>query len=301
MAPRKTGPQRTGRSGRKSPVKTKRAPFAAIFWMVIIIFLISIFFILLLPMAKKGISIPRPKLTEQPAPQEPDDQKPVIIEPVAPKPNAQPEKPPEKPPAPVVKDTPPEKPPAPVVKDTLPEKPPTPVVKDTPPEKPPAPAPPQPKPPQPVQPPPVSQPERKPVETRDRTIYFMQERNDGADLRLTQVSRKIAVSNSPLLDCINALLAGPSAEESKRGLVSCIPDNSRLISAEVVNNTAILNFNEEFRYNVYGREDSAAQLKQIVWTATEFSNIHNVQIKINGKIVDFLVEGVSIKNPIGRN
>jgi spore germination protein GerM len=66
------------------------------------------------------------------------------------------------------------------------------------------------------------------------------------------------------------------------------------------NDTAILNFNEEFRYNSYGREDSIAQLRQIVWTATEFRNVNNVQIEIDGKIVDFLTEGVSIRNPIKR-
>jgi spore germination protein GerM len=149
-------------------------------------------------------------------------------------------------------------------------------------------------------PPPASQPEKKPPETRDRTVYFIQEGNGGADLQLAKVTRKLEVSNSPLLDCLNALLAGPSAEEKRRGLISCIPPKSRLISARVVSNTVILNFNEEFRYNTQGREDSIAQLRQIIWTATEFPNINDVQIQIDGKTVDFLTEGVSIRNPIKR-
>jgi len=106
---------------------------------------------------------------------------------------------------------------------------------------------------------------------------------------LVKVNRKLAVSDSPLLDSLNALLDGPTAEEKNRGFINFIPQNSRIISAQVINNTVFLNFNEEFRYNTFGREGGAAQLKQIVWTATEFPNVHNVQIQIEGKTVDFLM------------
>ena len=125
-------------------------------------------------------------------------------------------------------------------------------------------------------------------------------REGGGDLTLAKTTRKLAVSNSPLIDCVNALLAGPSAEERNRGLTSFIPPNTRLLSARVVDNTVHLNFNEAFRYNTFGREGCAAQLKQIVWTATEFPNVQNVQIEIEGKIVDFLIEGIAIRSPIGR-
>ena len=128
----------------------------------------------------------------------------------------------------------------------------------------------------------------------------MQEAEGSADLPLVKVTRKLEVSDSPLHDSLNALLAGPVAGESNRGLTSFIPPNTRLLSAEVKNNTAFLNFNEAFRYNTLGREGSAAQLKQIVWTATEFPTVHNVQIQIEGQIVDFLTEGITIRNPIGR-
>jgi spore germination protein GerM len=140
----------------------------------------------------------------------------------------------------------------------------------------------------------------KPVETRDRSIYFMQETKGGADLLLIKANRKLAVSNSPLIDSINALLAGPNADEKKRGLISFIPPNTRLLSARVSGSTVYLNFNEEFRYNTLGREGGEAQLKQIIWTATEFPNVNNVQIQIDGNTVDFLMEGIMIRNPIGR-
>ena len=140
----------------------------------------------------------------------------------------------------------------------------------------------------------------KPAETRDRGVYFMQAGGGGSELLLSKVNRKLKVSDSPLLDSLNALLAGPTAEERGNGLVNMVPTNTRIISALVRGNTAYLNLNEEFRYNTYGREGSAAALRQIVWTATEFPNVQDVQIQIEGKIVDFLTEGVMIGSPLGR-
>jgi spore germination protein GerM len=304
MAVRKTGVQRTRNSGKKSSEKDDRAPVSMIFWVLFFIILITAFFALL-PKVKKGVNtLPKNITTEQPAPE-----KAPIDEPPADKPPAAPvkEKPKEKDPtkkAPVDKPsaekTPADKPPAAPVKETPKEKePPKKAPVDKPPESPPS----QPKAQQPASQQPASRPAEKPVEkpaeTRDRTVYFM--RDDDGDLLLTKVNRKLKVSDSPLLDCLNALLAGPTAEEKNRGLVNFVPSGARLISAQVRQNTVYLNFNEEFRYNTLGREGCAAQLKQIVWTATEFPNVHDVQIQIEGKTVEFLMEGVMIRNPIGRN
>jgi spore germination protein GerM len=259
-------------------------PVSMVFWILFLIVLIITFFIML-PIARRGIST-----IELPA----------IPPPSAPEEIAKPEKPPAvKPAPPTPVEKPAEKPPTTPAKDPASER--------TPPEKPVEQPPVQtaPKPPAPQQPasqpstPAASPPATQPAETRDRSIYFMQE-SDGAELRLVKVNRKLAVSNSPLIDCLNALLAGPTAEERRRGLISCVPPNTRLISARVNNNTVILNFNEEFRYITLGREGAAAQLQQIVWTATEFPNVQNVQIQIEGSTVDFLTEGVMIRNPIGR-
>jgi spore germination protein GerM len=101
-------------------------------------------------------------------------------------------------------------------------------------------------------------------------------------------------------DSLNALLAGPSAEEKRRGLLSLIPANTRILSATVRGSTAYISFSEEFQYNTYGVEGYAAQLNQIVWTVTEFPNIQDVQILIEGRRVDYLGEGIWIGSPIRR-
>ena len=129
----------------------------------------------------------------------------------------------------------------------------------------------------------------------------MRTERGGAELRLVLTNRSLRVSNTPLQDSLNALLSGPTAEERNSGLLSFIPSGARMISDPVIRgNTAHLNFNEEFRYNTSGREGCIAQVQQIVWTATEFPNVHNVQFLIEGRVVDFLSEGVMIGSPIGR-
>ena len=101
-------------------------------------------------------------------------------------------------------------------------------------------------------------------------------------------------------DVLNALLSGPSAEELNRGVVNLIPQNTRMLSAIVRGNTAYINFSEDFLFTTFGVEGYVAQLRQIVWTVTEFQNIHDVQILIEGRRMDYLGEGIWIGSPISR-
>jgi hypothetical protein len=276
MAVRKTGSRKTTtrRTTKKSPLKSaskskrNRAPTSAAFWAFLIIVIIIAFF-MLLSVIKRGLTItPKTTETEQqqeqvgitaqpnPPPPKPPEQKPVVSE-QTPQPKP-PEKEPEK--APNTKPQEPEKKPQT-------EKPATSI--------------------------PVSTPPVKPVETRDRSIYLLQE----STKMLVKVNRNF---NATLTDSINALLAGPTPDEIMRGIGSFVPEGSRLLKAEVKGSTARLSFNQEFRYNQRGREGCDAQIKQIVWTATEFPNVQDVQFLIDGEEVDFLSEGVVIRNPISR-
>jgi spore germination protein GerM len=247
-----------------------------VFWILFFIILIVAFFVLL-PKVKKAGSDQSQTTTEQPTPQRPPDTTPPDQSPPPPPPQRQ--------------DTTVETPTREPVQETAsPERP---VGQTTPqPER------------QTITTPPTtanqSPPVSPPVETRDRSIYFIQETRGGAELIPVKVTRKIPVSDSPLLDCLNALLAGPTAEEQRRGIIDCMPPGTRVISALVRGNTAYINFNEQFQYNTGGREDYAAQIKQIVWTATEFPNVHDVQMLIEGSIVNYLGEGIRIGSPLRR-
>lgn len=156
--------------------------------------------------------------------------------------------------------------------------------------------------PSPVEP--VDKPITSPMEqikaTRVAVLYFIRVDDDGT-LSRQEAKRTVGASDSPMTDALEALMAGPSADELGRGLISLIPSEARLLSAQVRGSTAYLNFNEAFMYNRYGIEGYAGQLKQIVYTATNFSTVKDVQILIDGQTRDYLGgDGVYIGKPLSR-
>jgi germination protein M len=117
-----------------------------------------------------------------------------------------------------------------------------------------------------------------------------------------EVRRMIPVSDSPLTDAVNALIAGPSEGEIRSGLVSLVPRGTKLLGITLRGSTAIINLSDAFMYNHYGNEGFSAQLKQIVYTATSFPSVQDVQILVEGKAKDYLGgEGVYIGKPLSRN
>jgi len=140
-----------------------------------------------------------------------------------------------------------------------------------------------------------------PLKKRAALLYFVRIDDDGIIVR-QEVTRQIAASDQPLTDALAALLGGPSEEEIRRHLLSLIPEGTKLLSVQVRGSTAFLNFNEAFMYNHYGIEGYAGQLKQVVYTATAFSSVQDVQILIEGERHDYLGgEGVYIGKPLSRN
>jgi len=131
-------------------------------------------------------------------------------------------------------------------------------------------------------------------------MYFINVDRDGSILR-AKVNRSLPVTDSPLTDTLSALLAGPVMEERQKGLISLIPDGTRIMNATVRGNTAYINFNEDFQFNTYGVEGYAGSLRQVVWTATEFPNVRDVQILIEGRRIDYLGEGIWIGSPVNRD
>ncbi len=139
-----------------------------------------------------------------------------------------------------------------------------------------------------------------PSRTREARLFYVKVNTEG-QITLKGISRSVQYSSSPLTETINSLLGGPSSDEINKGSLTLIPEGTRLLSARVEGNTAFLNFNEAFRFNSLGREGYLAQLKQIVYTATEFSNIDYVQILIEGDIKEYLGgEGMFIGDPLSR-
>ena len=145
-------------------------------------------------------------------------------------------------------------------------------------------------------------PAKPPAETpalRDRTLYFTRVDSDGVILR-EKTLRRFPVSDTPMVDALRALISGPSPAEKNSGLLSLIPEKTKILQATVRGSTAYISFSEDFQFNVYGVEGYAASLRQIVWTVTEFPNVADVQILIEGRWVDYLGEGIWIGSPVSR-
>jgi germination protein M len=141
---------------------------------------------------------------------------------------------------------------------------------------------------------------RKP-NLRNAKIYFVKVNNDST-ITLTGIIRPVYYDDSPLKETLLTLLSGQTTTEINQGLLTMIPDGTELVNVYVRENTAFIDFSDDFSFNKLGNEGLHAQLKQVVYTATEFNNISNVQILINGQIKEYLSsEGIYIGEPLSRD
>jgi spore germination protein GerM len=140
----------------------------------------------------------------------------------------------------------------------------------------------------------------KPV-IRKARLYFASVDAAGK-IHLKSVIRPIPSSDSPLRDTLDALLKGPSSQEMNLGLVSMIPTDARVRNVTVKGDTAVVDFSENFRFNPQGLEAMDTQLRQVVYAATEFPSVRNVQIRIEGATVRYLgTEGMRLDAPLSRS
>ena len=143
-------------------------------------------------------------------------------------------------------------------------------------------------------------PEAEP-KVRNAKLYFIDVGESGS-ITLKPVVRSVRFVDSPLTETLKALLSGMLPSELNRELITLIPDGTEILSVRVDDGVAFISFNDSFRFNSLGREGYEAQLKQIVYTATEFPTVSSVQILIEGERYDYLGgEGVFIGQPLTRN
>lgn len=146
---------------------------------------------------------------------------------------------------------------------------------------------------------------KKEEESKDRSFQaaiYLSKITEDEKIELVRVKRTIKYMDAPLTETLKILIQGPNTTERSNDLLSSIPTKTKLISVYIKNNTAFINLSQEFEYNPYGREAALAQVKQIVFTTTEFSSVKNVQLLIEGKIKTYLGgEGIIINKPLTRN
>jgi len=153
-----------------------------------------------------------------------------------------------------------------------------------------------------VQPPSSAEPASAVQGTMRQTSLFFVNIGEDGKISSREVKRTVASADSPLTDAIKALIAGPSEAEIRSGLVSLIPHGTKLRGVAVKGGTAVIDLSDAFMYSRYGNEGFSAQLRQIVFTATSFPSVQDVQILVEGKARDYLGgEGIFIGKPLSRN
>ncbi len=154
--------------------------------------------------------------------------------------------------------------------------------------------------PSPVTNSPTPSPGQTQGQTNGQSLYFLKMGPDGR-LEPTPYQRELIAGSTPLTAVIRGLLMGPTIFEKNAGALSLIPNGTQLLSARVENGTAFLSFSEEFTHNKMDLEGFAGQLKELVWTATQFPSVQRVQFLVNGQYRDNLgMDGLSIAVPLSR-
>jgi germination protein M len=137
-------------------------------------------------------------------------------------------------------------------------------------------------------------PETPPQKEYQARLFFLKI-NDEGQILLKSIIRTISYEEGLLSATLDTLLTGPSQDDLMKGYFTLIPEGTVIHRVTLKDGIAHIDVNDAFRYNHLGFEGYQAQLKQLVYSATEFSSVKGVKLTINGASEEFLsAEGVSI-------
>jgi spore germination protein GerM len=132
------------------------------------------------------------------------------------------------------------------------------------------------------------------------SLYFTGPMEGGTTL--VAVSRQVTVRGpgAMLAAALEALLAGPTAEERARGLSTEIPAGTRLLGVRVREGLATVDLSEAVGSGG-GSHSMRARLWQIVYTATQHPSASQALVLVEGQQRPGLGgEGIVIDRPIAR-
>ena len=108
------------------------------------------------------------------------------------------------------------------------------------------------------------------------------------------------VETPDINQALHSLLLGPNALEIQDGVVSYIPQGTRLLDVKVVEGTALIDVSNEFATGG-GSLSMMGRVAEVVYTATSFSEVERVTIRIDGVLVEQIGgEGIDVSD-IGRS
>lgn len=127
--------------------------------------------------------------------------------------------------------------------------------------------------------------------TRTVSLYFLRGEKLGV------AHERVARSAAPVAAALGLLVRGPSATERASGLASQIPPGSRLRGVTLAGGVASVDLSSRFASGG-GSATMFARLAQVVFTATQFPNVHGVRFLLDGRAVTtFSSEGIMLRGP----
>lgn len=82
---------------------------------------------------------------------------------------------------------------------------------------------------------------------------------------------------------VQSLLSGPDDFERSLGMSTAIPPGTKMLSLGIADGTATADLSNEFES---GDSVSGARIAEIVYTLTQFEDVHRVTLTVNGKSID---------------
>jgi spore germination protein GerM len=128
-------------------------------------------------------------------------------------------------------------------------------------------------------------------------VYFVKSEETSFTLGSGYRRENVAGLEQHLSLAMQRLIDGPNSSETRRGLSSSVPKNTRLLDLGVQGNEVTVNLSKEFETGG-GVSDIQGRLEQVFYTLTQPKNIEKVTLQIEGKNVSvFSGEGIMIENP----
>jgi hypothetical protein len=99
--------------------------------------------------------------------------------------------------------------------------------------------------------------------------------------------RRVPSTTRPATAATEALLAGPTADETAAGLTSAVPRGTRLLGLSIDGTTARVDLSAQFAAGG-GSLSMQARVAQVVYTLTQFRTVQSVTFLLEGSALDAL-------------
>ncbi len=122
-------------------------------------------------------------------------------------------------------------------------------------------------------------------------VYFSR------DEKMAAATREVPPTQETGAAAMEALLEGPTAEETAAGMFTAIPEGTEFLGLDIKNGIATVDLSAEYASGG-GSLSMFTRLAQVVFTLTQFETVEGVLFKLDGKpITELGGEGIMLDEP----